>query len=571
VVRRFYIPLLIGVATIAALFRVVNHRFTSWDDVSTIAYNTHLNPPTAAGLAEMWKQPHMGLYVPVTYTAWSAIAVLAHRPSDEVGIQLNPAFFHAANLIAHTLAACVAFALLRRLVGNDWAAAAGALLFALHPVQVEAVAWTSGFKDVLCGLFTLIALWQYVLYASDRRRFHSMRFAGSALRTISSGSRRTFGRADPTLITNTQLRTRLGTHYRLATLAFVLAMLSKPTAMAAPLMALTIHLLLLRRPMREAMKPLSLWFALALICGLIARFVQPGTGVDSGPIFTRPIIAGDALTFYLGQILWPQRLGIDYGHTPTAVLRSSWSYLFCLVPAIAMGVALRRMNFARDRRMLLGAAALLVIPLLPVLGFVPFMFQAISTVADHYLYFAMLGPALLLAWMIRRIPMQQMRVTCAVMLVACGVRSFIQTSAWQDDFKLYRQAIATNPHSAVGYNNLAQAYQMHHDLPTAERYYTAAIEVQPMFQPARQNLGACLAYEGKIEAAIVQLREAQRLELQKPLERRQDMSDAFYGLGEILQAGHHDEDAARLFAELLRQKPDDRRALARLKELHAGL
>jgi hypothetical protein len=528
--RRVYLLLLIVLATIAALHRVVNHRFTSWDDVSTIAYNTRLNPPTAAGLGQMWKKPQMGLYVPVTYTAWAGIAVAAHRASDDKGIQLNPAYFHAANLAAHVMAGMVVFALLRLLVRNDLAAAIGAMLFALHPVQVETVAWTSGLKDLLCGLFTLIALWQYVMYVRENR----------------------------------------AASYRLATLALVLAMLSKPTAMVAPVMALVIHVVLLRRSIREAVRPLSLWFVLALVCALIARAIQPGTGVETGSIITRPVIAGDALTFYLGQIVWPAQLGIDYGRTPMSVLGSGWSYLLCLVPITAMGVAVLRMKSPKHRRLLLAATALFVIPLLPVLGSVPFMFQAISTVADHYLYFAMLGPALLLAYGVRHWPTAPMRLACAAILIACGVRSFIQTGAWENDFTLYRQAIATNPKSAVGYNNLGQAYQMNHDLPKAEACYFRAIEVQPLFQPARQNLGACLAYQGKMEAAIVQLREVQRLEKLKPAALRHDLSDCFYGLGEIVEAGHRDDDAARLYAEALRQKPGDPRVLWKLRDRARG-
>src|SRR5207244_4244518 len=102
---------------------------------------------------------YMDLYVPVTFTVWAVLA----RVSSE------PWLFHAASLVLHGAAAMAAFGLLRRLVRDERAACAGAMLFALHPVQVEAVGWMSGAKDLASGLFTLLALGRYVDFASMSR------------------------------------------------------------------------------------------------------------------------------------------------------------------------------------------------------------------------------------------------------------------------------------------------------------------------------------------------------------------------------------------------------------------
>src|SRR5258706_771380 len=127
------------------------------------------------------------------------LAAVAHA-SGEAG-PLPAGLFHAASLLFHILTSLVVFALLRRLVVNPTAVLFGALLFALHPVQVETVAWASGLKDVLCGFLILTAVWQYLRFAS----------------------------AQPP-------RPRLP--YVLAPAAFVLAILAKPTAMVTPLLAL---------------------------------------------------------------------------------------------------------------------------------------------------------------------------------------------------------------------------------------------------------------------------------------------------------------------------------------------
>lgn len=533
--RRFLIPLLIVAAALLAFGRVVSHDFTSWDDASTIAYNPNLNPPTSSGLAAMWRSPHMGLYVPVTYTVWSGVALLAHGPSNARGVQLRPAFFHAANLALHALAALVVFAILRLLLRHDWAAGAGALFFALHPVQVEPVAWASGLKDVLCGLLTLTAIWQYLLFITLKR----------------------------------------GSHYRLATLAFLLAMLAKPTAVVAPLMAFSLDVLIVRRSPRLAIRSLAPWVLMAIPCAIAAKIFQPGTDVDAGPLWARPLVAVDAIAFYLRQLLWPVRLGIDYGRRPQTAVNSAWLGVARLI--VLGWAAYHLFATSADRRedrttsleksFARASLLLFLIPLLPVLGFTPFMFQAISTVADHYLYLAMLGPALMTAWVIRRWPRRTTGFACVILFAALGMRSYLQSATWRDDFTLYRQAITANPQSTVGYVNLGQAHEMHRQLAVAEECYAAAVAVRPDFQIAHQDLGACLAYEGKMDAAIVELREAQRLEASKPSETRRDLTEAFYGLGEILLAGHHDADAARLFAELLRQKPGDTRATQQLAKI----
>src|SRR5665213_2824064 len=135
--RTTILRILIFVLTFVTFARLINCDFTWWDDQKTISENPKLNPPTWNSLGYYWttagEQETMALYVPVTYTVWSGLAVVAHRdqPNGQ-GLMLNAWVFHAANVLIHAFAALVVFQLLLRLVGNDIAAALGALLFALH-------------------------------------------------------------------------------------------------------------------------------------------------------------------------------------------------------------------------------------------------------------------------------------------------------------------------------------------------------------------------------------------------------------------------------------------------------
>jgi hypothetical protein len=255
---------------------------------STCAWqNPHLNPPTLAGLKFHWTHAWQELYVPLTYTAWWLLATIAGVKNADGSVGLNPWIFHGANLLAHIISSLIVLRLLRRLLRDrsGWAACAGALLFAVHPVQVETVAWVSGLKDLLCGMFSLLAVYQYV--SADRRPNHIA-----------------------------------------ALLFFAAAILSKPTAVALPLILATIDLLLLNRPARDVLKSIIPFALLAVPCMIWTKHAQPSTLIATIPLWWRPFVAGDAIAYYLLKIVAPIHLAIDYGRTrrrasSTAASRSS--------------------------------------------------------------------------------------------------------------------------------------------------------------------------------------------------------------------------------------------------------
>src|SRR5580693_7753157 len=123
---------LIALAVAAVFGRSVTADLLSWDDEDLITANPHVADGNLPGLAWHWTHPHEGLYIPVIYSAWWTIAATAG---------VNPPFFHAANLIVFIACCWLVYSLLLRLIARPWPAFAGAMLFALHPLQVEPVAW----------------------------------------------------------------------------------------------------------------------------------------------------------------------------------------------------------------------------------------------------------------------------------------------------------------------------------------------------------------------------------------------------------------------------------------------
>lgn len=452
---------LVLLASIVAVFYpVCGADFVQWDDGHNIYANADIRRPTARGVAWYWSHEYGHLYIPATYTAWSAVSALSTGqlpPGDRV--KLNPSFFHSVNLFAHMLSAALVFFILRCMVRRDWAACAGALLFAIHPVQVESVAWVSGLKDLLAGLFALAAILLYLRAARERQISKlGSQMPNSKSEILKSEISNLKSFASPLACPS----------YLAATLLFILAMLSKPSAVVAPIIIAIVDLVLLRRPVRRVVLPIGLWFLLCIPIVIIARYVQPASSLAFKPAFwSRPLIALDALAFYARQLVGPIQLCIDYGRTPKWLLGSPQAYFTWLIPA---AIAVFAIIVRRRWPFILAGFLIFVAALLPNLGLVSFDFQAYSTTADHYLYLAMLGPALILAAALALLarPTAIAVAATTIILIALGILANFQAQTWEDSESLFEHAIAVNPDSLAGNVNLGVIY--------ADRARFAALE-----------------------------------------------------------------------------------------------
>jgi protein O-mannosyl-transferase len=391
---------LLAIIVLVVFARACTNDFVGWDDNHTIYKNPAFNPPSLSAIMAFWspKHPQAGLWIPVTYMVWGALAPIAHLDApDASGSTLNPWIYHSANVVLHLATTLVVFELIRRMIRSDRAAFVGAILFAVHPIQVEPVCWASGLKDVLCGLLTISAAWQYLVFAETRQR----------------------------------------KHFFIGMLLFILGMLSKPTAMVTPALAGALDLFITHRNWRLVARDLWPWFVLALPCLAWTKYFQPATGILTAPLWVRPLLVTDNLAFYLYKLIWPAQLSADYGHRPLLLMETGELYVTWPIP---LAVAALLWRFRRKAPLLVLSAIIFVIGVLPVIGFTRFLFQYFSATADHYLYISMLGPALALAWVMTQ-PRASMRgarpYVIAILLIALSVRSFIQEGTWKDDLTLF--------------------------------------------------------------------------------------------------------------------------------------
>ncbi|HTW95991.1 MAG TPA: glycosyltransferase family 39 protein [Tepidisphaeraceae bacterium] len=396
---------LLIMAVIGAVYgQCVAADFVTWDDNRLILNNPHITQGGIDGLIWHWEHPHEQLYIPLVYSVWWFVAAIAGVKS---------AAFHLANLVVFSGSAILVYAILRMLVGRPWAALMGAMIFAVHPLQVEPVAWATGMKDLLCTFLSLAAI---LLYLRPR-------------------------------------------YYIAATACFLAALLCKPSAVMVPFVAAAIDLLVVGRRWKYVVWHLAPWTAAAAAMAIITPFLQPPVTMVSYPLWSRPLIACDALDWYMRKLIWPGAMTIDYGRAPQRVMTwhimgVPWIALAWVIP-VTMAVLL-----VYARRPVLSAAGLIfVLPLVPVSGLQPFYFQLYSTVADRYANLSLLGPALGVAWLLAVWNFRGRYWMICVVALMLAVNSAIEARYWRNDFALFGHAIAVNPDTTVGYSNLAAAYE----------------------------------------------------------------------------------------------------------------
>lgn len=327
-------------------------EFAILDDNIHIVQNPALHRLGVDDLASFWLTIAHREYVPLTYMWWSALTRLTGRTGDDAfPFRPNPGVFHLGNMILHASCGLVLLRILRRLTPHEGAACLGTLVFVLHPLQVGSVAWASEARGLLSVLFVLLAIDWYLGSCAEL----------SSSRAASAGA-------------------ALG--------CFVLALLAKPTAVCAPLLAAVAAAGWLGQRPRDAARRLLPWLVPLVAAIGVAKFAQPDASIDDPVNWGwRPVVALNCLAFYVEKFIWPTRLAPDYGLTPARILAQPGA-LIAWIPAVGGLAALAWV--LRAGRI---AALLFVAGLLPALGLISFFGQNFSAVADRYAYLAMLGPA----------------------------------------------------------------------------------------------------------------------------------------------------------------------------------
>lgn len=309
---------------------------------------------------------------------------------------------------------------------------------------------------------------------------------------------------------------------------------------------LALEVFYLREKPRSALIRLAPWLAAGAAALLFTAYIQPPTGglQASYPDWVhRPLIVAHSLGFYAAKVLFPVGLAPVYAGSPQ--LAAGWQSAVELA-ILSVGLIL----LLRKRSVWSASAAIFVIMLLPLLGFVPFMYQLYSTVADRYVYVAMVGPALAVAGAVCIAEQRKMTLVTglvAAWLIALGLLAARQASFWRSSESLWSHALRVSPTSPVGHGSMANIHEAAGRHNDAMRELDDALKLDPKYSIGILNRAILLAADGRTTEAEQELHRAASFE--------ETATAAYNSIGNM-RAKDNPEAAIAAYREALKRNPD---------------
>jgi protein O-mannosyl-transferase len=505
--RAFIFALVLAAVTIFAYRPAWNGGFL-WDDDVYITNNELLTAPD--GLRRIWfSLDSPSQYFPLVYTTFRIEHALWG---------LNPTAYHWVNLLLHIANALLVWAVLARIkIPGAWLAGA---IFALHPVQVESVAWITERKNVLMGFFFLLTLLAWIAFVDERTK-------------------------------------RPWLFYGLALILYLLALSAKTTACTLPA-ALFLILWLQRKPISwKRIFQIIPFLVLGLAMGALAIWWERYHQGTSRAIFTflspieRVLVASRAVWFYLNKLVWPSNLTFIYPRWDISPAHPL-DYVWLLAGFIAcMAIYFLRRYFGRSVEV---AAAFFVATLSPVLGFIMLYTFRYTFVADHYQYLACIGPIALASAGVVTLADTFKNGRTLILSVALCVMALLATLTWRQAAiygnieTLWRTTLARNPDCWMAHNNLGIVLFQKGKLDEAIAHYRTTLQMEPKFWDADYNLGSALLGKGQVDEAIFYCDKAVAMEPNDP--------DARVALANALLEKRRIDDAIVHYQKAVAIRPD---------------
>jgi tetratricopeptide (TPR) repeat protein len=541
--RRDWFWALLLIAFVFIAYAQVFRADFIWDDESHLTRNPCVIGPL--GLKEIWTTAQAVYYPLVLTTFWTL-----HK-----FIGLNPFPYHLLNILLHAASAVLLWRILQLLENRG--AWLGAALWALHPVMVQSVAWITELKNTQSCLFYLLSILWFLKWQNRRK--------GAAASSF-------------------QLeRCRAGSWSKglaLSLVFFILGTLSKPSVVMLPfVLALCIWWTRGKIHWRDmlTLTPFVLISALASAWTIWEqKFHARAIGPDWAQTFPeRLIIAGKAIWFYLGKLVWPHPLIFIY---PRWDVNSSKVVAYLPLLAALAGLVALWFIHAKWGRALFFAAAYYVVSLFPVLSFFSVFFFRYSFVSDHFQYLASMGPLALAGAVIATLlgrfcetpaalvsqpdavlrsgstiasPRRRLVLSgalCGILLVSLGFLTWRQTAEYHNLFALYTATLQKNPGCWMAHYNLGIVLGEQGEADQAIDHYKRAVALRPDYAEAHYNLGRLLAEQSQFDDAIAHYERAAAIN-PADAEAQNNLGVTLFGIGRA-------DDAVAHYQKALEIRPD---------------
>jgi protein O-mannosyl-transferase len=476
--RPWILALVLVVATIALYYPVSHHPFVNYDDDAYVTENAHVR----SGLS--WETIHWA-FTTFESANWHPLTWISHALDYQM-FQLDPGGHHETNVVLHVVNVLLLFWVLLRATGSAGPSLMVAALLALHPVNVESVAWISERKNLLSMLFFLLALGAYRWYA---RKPRAARYAAIAV-------------------------------------LFALGIMAKPQVITFPFVLLLWDFWPLRRMfagseeassgrMVAAMPGKSLsrlvleklpLFAICAASAAITVKAQRTAGAMSGlnwhPFSVRLENAIVSYVRYIAEAFWPSNLSQYYPHPGNSLV------LWQVIAALAILLAVTWLVLAgRRQRYLLVGWFWFIGTLVPMIGLVQVGNQAM---ADRYAYLSFVGLFIMVCWgvvdwaRLRHISRANLAAVGIVVLLALAVMTRRQISYWDDNVKLWSHAVAVTRDNYVAEDHLGGALLADGQLEAAMPHFYRAMAINPDDPDSNLNIGGYEQKQGNFAQAIAQ-------------------------------------------------------------------
>ena len=515
------ISLLLFVATLILYLPAFSNGFVNYDDPAYVTSNAHV----LQGLS--WSNLRWALTATVEAN-WHPLTWISHM-ADVQFFGTNPRGHHAVSVLMHGLNVVLLFLVLKRATGYRLRSALVAGLFAVHPLNVECVAWVAERKSLLSMFFLLLTMGAYGWYASKR----------------------SFGR------------------YALVVLLFALGLAAKPMVVTLPVLLLLWDFWPLKRIAFDSRKERAtafwlvaekiLLFALSAASSWITLYAQHSGGALGStellPLGLRIENAFYSYMAYIGKGIWPSGLAVFYPHPEQLLPLWQVGLAGVLLAGISGFVWINR---NRHRYLLTGWLWYLA-AMVPMIGIVQVGRQAM---ADRYAYLPFVGLFIAAVWGIAEL-LERFKVShfvggaiAAAVLIAYASISFLQISYWHDSYTLFSHALAVTSHNGIAEDNLGTALMAMGRPDLAMPHFEAAAEYIPQLSTAHYNLGVLQQQQGQVVAAKNQYELALRYSTDPT-----EIAQAHSNLGFLLMGLNDPKAAEQEFTAALVVSPEKQNSM----------
>lgn len=503
----YLVSILLAAITAIAYLPTLRAGFIYYfDDQLYVAKNVVVQSGLSMdGLRWAFTTTSTGNWHPLTWLSLMLDSTIYHSHSAPV--------YHITNLLLHIVNTLFLFLILKRMTKALWKSAFVAVLFAIHPLHVESVAWISERKDLLSTLLLLSAVWAYISYASR-----------------------------PSI-----------TRYLAVAASMILGLMAKPMLVTLPIILLIMDYWPLSRrdrTWRQLVLEKTPLLVISAASSIVTVFAQKAGGalasITEVPVALRLENVVVSYCRYILKMVWPSKLAVFYPFPQQMALGTLAASVLLLA-----GISYLILRNGRNRPYLLAGWLWYIVTLLPVIGLVQIGGQAI---ADRYTYIPLIGLFVIVSWglsdLAARLGKERwLPIGAMAVVLVLSVCTWSQASLWIDNITLFRHAIDVTTDNSTMYNNLGAALNDNGDYEDASVQLEKAIEIDPEYAKAYSNLGISYAKSGRLGDAIESFKKAVSLDAGN--------SAALNNLGRAFAQTRDRYDAEQCFRKAVSLFPED--------------